>query len=134
MEIRTISWEQTIQLRHRVLWPNKPPEYCHVDGDTAGLHFGVFINERLVSVASVYLNLNKARLRKFATDSRYQNQGIGSKMLRHIIQFLKDSQVEFFWCDARESALGFYKRFGMHKCSERFYKADVPYFTMEVAL
>ena len=134
MEIRTISWEQTIPLRHIVLWPSKTPEYCHVDGDVDGLHFGVFINEILVCVASVYLNLNKARLRKFATDSRYQNQGIGTKMITHIIHSLKNSQVEYFWCDARESALGFYKRFDMRQCSERFYKEDVPYFKMEVAL
>lgn len=134
MEIIRISWEQTIPLRHSVLWPNKPPEYCHVDGDINGLHFGAFINEELVCVASVYLNLNKARLRKFATDVRYQNQGVGSKMLNHIVQSLKNSQAEFFGCDARESALGFYKRFDMHKCSERFYKANVPYFKMEVSL
>jgi len=134
MEIRTISWEQTIPLRHSVLWPSKSPEFCHIDGDTEGLHFGVFINELLVCVASVYVNHNKARLRKFATDARYQNQGIGSKLLEHIINYLKGSQIAYFWCDARETALGFYNRFGMYKCSERFYKSDVPYIKMEVAL
>jgi predicted GNAT family N-acyltransferase len=134
MEIRTITWEQTIPLRHCVLWPNKPVEYCHVDGDTDGLHFGAFINGVLICVASVYLNKNKARLRKFATDTGYQNQGIGSKMLKHIIMFLKNSSTEFFWCDARESALGFYERFDMLKCSKRFYKSDIPYFKMEVAV
>lgn len=134
MEIRSISWEQTIPLRHRVLWPSKPPEYCHVDGDVDGLHFGAFIDDELICVASVYLTLNKARLRKFATNTLYQNQGIGTKMLSFIIESLKSSQVEYFWCDARESALAFYQRFGMQTCSERFYKTDVAYFTMEVAL
>ena len=134
MEIRTIPWQQTIPLRHSVLWPSKPPEFCHIDGDPEGLHFGVFINGAVVCVASVYVNHNKARLRKFATDERYQNQGIGSKLLAHIINYLKGSQIEYFWCDARETALGLYKRFGMYKCSERFYKADVAYFKMEVVL
>ena len=63
MEICAISWEQTIPLRHSVLWPNKPPEYCHIDGDIDGLHFGVFVDGLLVCVASVYVTLNKARLR-----------------------------------------------------------------------
>lgn len=134
MEIRAISWEQTIPLRHSVLWPSKPHEYCHVNGDSEALHFGVFMDEILVCVASVYITLNKARLRKFATDTKYQNQGIGSKMLAYIIQSLKNSQVEYFWCDARESALALYERFGMDSCSERFYKEDVSYFKMEVAL
>jgi len=134
MEIRSISWKQTIPLRHSVLWPHKTAEFCHVEGDIDGLHFGAFIDGELVCVASVYLTLNKARLRKFATDINYQHQGIGSKILTHIIQSLKSIQVECFWCDARESALPFYQRFGMQACSERFYKADVAYYKMEVAL
>jgi len=134
MDIRIISWQQTIPLRHSVLWPSKPAEFCHIDGDTEGVHFGVFMNDVLVCVASVYVHHNKARLRKFATDERYQKQGIGSKLLGHMINYFKDSELEYFWCDARETALGFYKRFGMSKCSERFYKADIPYFKMEVTL
>ncbi|WP_199609512.1 GNAT family N-acetyltransferase [Flocculibacter collagenilyticus] len=134
MEIKTISWEQAIPLRHRVLWPSKTPEFCYVEGDEEGLHFGAFIDEVLVCVASVYVHQNKARLRKFATDVRYQQQGIGSKMLNHIIQSLKASGLAYFWCDARETASGFYSRFGMHKSSERFYKSDVAYFKMELAL
>jgi ribosomal protein S18 acetylase RimI-like enzyme len=134
MDIRTISWQQTIPLRHAVLWPNKPPEHCHVAGDSEGKHFGVFIDGSLICVASVYIILNNARLRKFATDPKYQNQGVGSKMLGHIIQTLKNSNVGFLWCDARESALGFYQRFDMQANGERFYKAQVPYYKMEVAL
>jgi len=134
MDIRRISWQQTIPLRHQVLWPDKSPQYCHIVGDDDALHFGAFINEKLICVASVYITSEKARLRKFATDIRYQNQGIGSQMLTFIIQSLQDTQTDIFWCDARESALGFYQRFDMQVCSERFYKEDVPYFKMQVAL
>ena len=134
MEIRNISWEQTIPLRHRILWPMKPPEYCHVEGDQDALHFGAFTNNELVCVASVYLKSDKARLRKFATKADCQGQGIGSKMLESIIQSLKNTEVKVFWCDARESALSFYQRFGMLQYGERFYKEDVSYFKMEVVL
>ncbi|MBA6264603.1 MAG: GNAT family N-acetyltransferase [Colwellia sp.] len=134
MEIRAISWEQTIPLRQRVLWPSKSLKYCYVDGDIEGLHYGAFVRGVLVCVASVYFTVNKAQLRKFATDNHYQHQGIGSKMLAYIIQSLKDRQVEFLWCDAREAAVDFYKRFGLQISSDRFYKADVPFFKMEVAL
>jgi predicted GNAT family N-acyltransferase len=134
MEIRVITWEQTIPLRQSVLWPNKQPEYCYGAGDSEGFHFGAFIDDALVCVASVYLTLNKARLRKFATDIRYQQQGIGSKMFIFIIESLKSRQVKTLWCDARESALDFYKRFGMQASSDRFYKEDVSFFKMEVEL
>lgn len=134
MDIKIISWEQTIPLRQSVLWPNKPPQHCHVEGDTDGLHFGAFVDEKLVCVASVYFKLGKARLRKFATDVSYQQQGIGTSMLQHILGSLNEANTEFFWCDARESAVMFYQRFGMHKCSERFYKDGIAYFKMEVGL
>lgn len=134
MEIKSIHWKETIPLRHKVLWPNEPPDFCKVDGDEEGLHFGAFINNELICVASIYLKAEKARLRKFATDVRFQNQGIGSKMLDFVIRDLKNNQTKVFWCDARESALGFYKRFEMYKCSDRFYKAGVAYFKMEVPL
>ena len=134
MEIQRISWEKTIPLRHRILWPNKPPAFCQLEGDQDALHFGAFVDNQLVCVASVFLKKNKARLRKFATDDHYQNQGIGSKVLLHIIKYLKDLNTEYFWCDARETALSFYMRFDMYKSSERFYKSGVPYFKMEIAL
>jgi ribosomal protein S18 acetylase RimI-like enzyme len=134
MEICRISWEQTIPLRQSVLWPMKPPEYCHVEGDHDALHFGAFAKDELVCVASVYIKSGKARLRKFATKTDFQNQGIGSQMLTFILRTLKNTGVNFFWCDARESALSFYQRFGMQSYGERFYKADVSYFKMKVAL
>lgn len=134
MEIQRISWEKTIPLRHRILWPNKPPAFCQLEGDQDALHFGAFVDNQLVCVASVFLKKNKARLRKFATDEHYQNQGIGSKVLLHIIKYLKDLNTEYFWCDARETALSFYMRFDMYKSSERFYKSGVPYVKMEIAL
>ena len=134
MEIRSISWQETITLRQKVLWPNKPLEYCHVEGDHEAMHFGTFTDDKLVCVASVYVKSDKARLRKFATNADYQSQGIGSKMLKTILHSLKNTEVKVFWCDARESALSFYSRFGMQPYGERFYKADVSYFKMRVAL
>jgi ribosomal protein S18 acetylase RimI-like enzyme len=134
MNISAISWQQTMPLRHRVLWPSKPHEYCQVEGDEQASHFGAFMDGVLVCVAAVYIDCDKARLRKFATDPQYQNQGIGSKMLDHIIESLKSSQVRYFWCDARASALGFYKRFGMDACSESFFKDEVAYYKMNVTL
>jgi GNAT superfamily N-acetyltransferase len=134
MKICTIQWEETIPLRHSVLWPGESKEYCQVNDDEHGLHFGTFIDDVIVCVASIYLTEDRARLRKFATDAAFQNQGIGTKMLGHIVQTLSRNHVKFLWCDARESALGLYKRFGMSQNSDRFYKGNVAYFKMEVAL
>ena len=119
-------------IRHRVLWPDKPIEFCCVEGDSTALHFGYFLNNQLVSVASVYLNNNSARLRKFATLPEVQGQGIGTKLLNHVLSTIKHEKINHFWCDARESAIEFYKRFGMQPEGNRFYKAEVPYYKMSI--
>ncbi|KGJ87430.1 GNAT family N-acetyltransferase [Colwellia psychrerythraea] len=134
MDIRQIEWQQTIPVRHRVLWPEKPPEFCYVDGDEIGIHFGAFVNDVLVCVASIYIEDKNARLRKYATELNFQGQGIGSAVLNKVITYLTTHEINVFWCDARESALSFYQRFGMVRQGERFYKSDVPYYKMSMSL
>ncbi|GEM80414.1 hypothetical protein VSU01S_26590 [Vibrio superstes NBRC 103154] len=99
-----------------------------------GIHFGVFENDILLCVASVFITDAEARLRKFATLHEHQGRGIGTRMIDHIIESLKQEGVTYFWCDARESAQEFYARFGMQKQGERFFKSGEPYFKMSVEL
>ena len=130
MKIERITLEQALPVRSAVLWPDKPQSFCIVDGDDEGIHFGAIIDGTVVCVASIYIADNRARLRKFATLHAFQGQGIGSAMLTYILAYLKDENIEHLWCDARESAINFYRRFGMETQGERFFKSDVPYVIM----
>lgn len=132
--IGQIDWQQTIAVRHQVLWPSRPPEFSKVENDADGLHFGAFVANELVCVASVFIDGNSARLRKYATLAEYQGQGLGTEVLQTIFTYLQQAQVKHFWCDARESAIGFYQRFGMQVEGERFYKSEVAYVKMAVKL
>ncbi len=134
LDIKRIHWQDTIAMRNKVLWPNKSPEFCRVEGDEDAWHFGAYIDNTLVCVASVFRNKNIARLRKFATATEYQGVGIGTQMLEHILMQLANSDDELFWCDAREAAIDFYRRFNMAPEGERFYKSDVPYIRMSLSL
>jgi len=134
MKIQEITWQQALPIRHRVLWPEKPVQFCQVAGDETGLHYGVFIDDVLVCVASVYLDGTSARLRKFATLPEYQGQGLGSKVIGHVIGQLKSLKVSYFWCDARASAEGFYQKFGMEVEGDEFDKSGIAYYKMAVHL
>ena len=130
MNIVEIKWQDTIAVRHQVLWPDKAPEFCRVEGDEQALHFAVLENQEIICVASLYVNENSARLRKFATLDAFQGKGIGSTMIDHLINNLKKQGIHYLWFDARESALGFYQRFGFETTGELFYKSDVAYYKM----
>lgn len=130
LEILQIKWEQTISIRHEVLWPNKNIEFCHVNGDKDALHFGAFMDTKIICVASIFIDGKHARLRKFATLKKYQNRGIGSKVLNFILDTLKKKGITYFWCDARKSSIDFYKNFGLKPEGVEFYKSDIPYYKM----
>ncbi len=134
MDIRKISWDEALPIRHIVLWPNEPLLFCKVDEDETAQHYGVYSKNKLVCVASIYLNGRVARLRKFATLAEFQGQGIGSNIIMHILKELKKADVESFWCDARITASGFYKKFGMQQQGTTFIKSDIEYIKMVVSL
>ncbi len=134
LKIKQIKWQQTIPLRQSVLWPNKEASFCHVKDDEDATHYGVFIDNEIVCVASLYQKNNCIRLRKFATSLSYQRQGIGSVLLQHMIEQVRAANHECFWCDARETAISFYQHFGLKVEGEIFYKENVPYYKMSILL
>lgn len=130
--IEQASLEDVLPIRHQVLWPDDTIESCIVEGDESALHFSVSINSSHVCVASVYKELNgRFRLRKFATLEEFQGQGIGSKMLTFILESLATKEATYLWCDARETALPFYKRFEFQIVGERFSKKGLFYYKIE---
>lgn len=141
MEIRELNWQQALPIRHKVLWPDKEPLFCKVEGDEEAQHYGVYIDNKLVCVASIYIEsctgksaLKSARLRKFATLVEFQGKGIGTNLIKHIIDELKKSAVQLFWCDARKSALSFYRKFAMQSAGQEFIKSGVVYQIMQLQL
>lgn len=131
MLIRRIPHEDTLIIRHKVLWPLKPVEFCKLEDDPRGIHYGGFLNGKLICVASVFIDNKSARLRKFANLIEYQNQGYGTKMINYILADLIKAGVNNFWCDARVTAQKFYNRFEMSKKGDIFLKSDVEYIVME---
>jgi predicted GNAT family N-acyltransferase len=134
MKRQTITWQQALPIRHQVLWPEKDPMFCQVDGDETAMHYGVFMEESLVCVASIYIEGSSARLRKFATLPDYQGQGIGTSLIASIMKELTGLGIRHFWCDARTTAFEFYWRLGLDKQGEAFLKSGISYYKMSVEL
>ncbi|MBT8155732.1 GNAT family N-acetyltransferase [Epibacterium ulvae] len=134
MQIRSITSADTLPLRQLVLWPDHPISASQVEGDPGALHFGGFMADRLITVASLFSDGDAVRLRKFATHPDFQGQGAGSAMLRHLVEISQTQGRKRFWLDARETALPFYRRHGFTVQGDRFFKRDLPYFRMEMTL
>lgn len=134
IEIKKVSVNDILPIRHKVLWPDKPFEFVKVDGDEEGIHFGLYADDMLVTVISLFAEGQSLRFRKFATLPEYQNRGLGKMMILKVIKYARENGFERLWCDARTDALNFYERVGFKKFSEPFFKEEIEYYKIEKIL
>jgi GNAT superfamily N-acetyltransferase len=133
-QIVEIDAEAALPLRQQVLWPDHSADFSRVPGDESAIHLGAFIDRELVSVLSLFTENNTMRLRKFATDPNWQNCGIGGAMITEALDLAQKSGITRLWLSARETAVPFYKRFGLKPYGEREIKEGEPYRKMQVTL
>ena len=69
IHIDKITTEDTIPLRHSVLWPNKPPSHVCLPEDANGTHYGAFLPLRETPVAVISLFLEDPPLLKDGNDT-----------------------------------------------------------------
>ncbi len=130
-KIIQITSKETLQIRHQVMWPNKPIDYVKLPNDNEGLHFGLFLDKKLISVISLFINDGEAQFRKFATLENYQGKGYGSILLNEIMQIADKQSLKRIWCNARRNKSEFYRKFGLVATNTIFIKGDVDYEIME---
>jgi predicted GNAT family N-acyltransferase len=127
--IRRVSTEDIRPLRHSVLRPGQAFLETRYPGDDAGVHLGAFDGDRLVGIASLYEEDRVGgpaggwRLRGMATEPDVRGAGFGAALLVGCIEEVGAAGGTEVWCNARMSAVGFYRRAGFEVISEEF---DVP--------
>ena len=129
--VRRVTAGETHSIRLRVLRPGFPPESAVFDGDTdpGSLHFGAFLADQLVGVASLFEvppegHPGRAlQLRGMATLPEVRGKGCGRRILDACLEAANLAGIPLLWCNARESAVGFYSKQGWQVVGERF---DIP--------
>ena len=130
-EIREISHKDTIELRHRVMWPNHPVDFVKLPEDPDGIHFGLFKSDRLISIVSLFIKGNEAQFRKFATEQDEQSKGYGSQLLFYLMEYASEKKLKRIWCNARKNKTGFYKKFGLEKTDITYTKGGIDFIVLE---
>lgn len=153
-----IEAAQTLQLRSEVLRPGLPIEQSRFPGDYAltTFHAGALLGERIISIASIYLESRPAnapgggsgsarasdhdagtawRLRGMATAPEFRSSGVGRIALQACIDHARANGGTLAWCNARTPAIGFYERMGWIALGDEFEIPTVgPHFVMELTL
>lgn len=133
--IKEITSKETWQIRHQVMWPNEAFDYIKLPADQEGLHFGLWLNEQLISVVSLFIdNKNVGQFRKFATLVEEQGKGYGSQLLHYLFETVQKKGIQKIWCNARVNKTGYYAKFGMEPTDKKFSKNGIDYVVMECSL
>jgi GNAT superfamily N-acetyltransferase len=130
MEIRQIKDSQTWALRQAVMWPDKPVDYVRLPDDDQGLHYGLYGENGLISVVSLFIQGEAAQFRKFATRTDQQGKGYGSRLLTFVMEEARKYAVSSIWCNARVDKAAFYEKFGLQKTGKHFSKGGKNYVIM----
>ncbi|MGL2963044.1 GNAT family N-acetyltransferase [Flavobacterium sp. RSB2_4_14] len=119
--LKKITSSETFDVRQPVLRKGKPIESCYFEGDDLDttLHFGVFEDDKILGVISVFDNnnslfeeKNQAQIRGMAVLENYQGKGFGKKLVVHCEKEMILQNKKLIWFNARVNAVGFYKRMG----------------------
>lgn len=139
MEIKIISTEETFPLRIEILRKGIARDFHFVGDDDKGtFHIGAFSDNECVGIASCMLKSHTLftskkvyQLRGMAIKKDIQNSGVGKEIILKTVEILENKNCKTVWCNARESALGFYEKMGFRIIGERFQIPKVgPHFVM----
>lgn len=117
--IKQISPWETIPVRGPVLRPGKPVAACIFEGDDlpTTTHLGLYSNNELAGIVSIFQSVSalfeqqkQFQLRGMAVLEHYQKQGLGEKLVEAAEKLISENEGEMIWFNAREGAVGFYKK------------------------
>ena len=132
--IKEITSEETFIVRQPVLRAGKPIESCIFEGDDLETthHFGLFVNEKLIGIISLFQKINtifaeqnQAQIRGMAVLETHQKMGFGEALVKHCETYCNENKVDLIWFNARTAAVGFYQKMSYQPLGEAFDIKDV---------
>ncbi len=120
LRIKETELRKVWKLRYEVMYPEKDIEYVKLEEDENGLHLGVYAEDRLVSVISLFIEKDSIQFRKFATLIEEQGKGYGTMLLNEVIDYAARNNIKKIWCNSRKEKTGFYEKFGFKKTNKKY--------------
>jgi ribosomal protein S18 acetylase RimI-like enzyme len=127
--VKKITALETYPVRHQVLRKGKPIETCTFDGDNDAttMHFGLYENEKIIGIVSIYLANNhiftdemQFQIRGMAVLENFQGKGFGKQLILASENFCEEKKATLIWFNARDKAIPFYEKLGYESIGEAF--------------
>lgn len=134
MSVQPVPLNEVWAMRQAVMYPQESISFVQLEDDDAGLHWGLYEEGELVSVISLFDRDNAIQFRKFATRTDRQGRGLGTILLKHVMDWAYNNGKKSIWCNARLTATAIYKKFGMQAVGKTWQKWGLDFIKMEKQL
>jgi len=134
MPIQPVPLNEVWAMRQAVMYPQESISFVQLEDDEKGLHWGLYDSGELVSVISVFDRNGSVQFRKFATRTTWQGKGYGTILLQHVMDWAHQQGKKNIWCNARLTATGIYKKFGMQPAGKTWQRYGLDFIKMEKQL
>ena len=115
MNVQVAKLDDVWPLRQEVMYPELPIDAVKLPDDAVGSHFGIYEDNQLLSVVSVFERNGEMQFRKLATRRDKQGKGLAWILLQHVLKLAEQKKVTRLWCNARLSATGLYEKMGLQQ-------------------
>ena len=142
MQIRIVDGASTQELRRAVLRPNWPVgSPMHGDENPDAVHFAAVADDGTVIGTCLILprpypprpdEPDAWQLRGMATAPEHRSQGIGAAIVNAVLTEARSRSGRLMWCDARTTAVPFYRQHGFETEGAEFIHAEsgIPHYRM----
>ena len=137
MKVVEVDAAATHDLRRRVLRSHQPglPVTNPEDDLAETFHLAAIDDDGgVLAVASFTPDGERVRLRGMAVEPDLQGRGVGRLLMQAAVARLRVQGATMLWAHARDSALGFYERFGMTVVGDGLDEIGIPHHLVELEL
>lgn len=131
------DYKKMVQLRNQML--RQPlgmtlhPE--ELEKEQNDIHIAAFDEEEILGCCVLTpVDESTLRLRQMAVNGNMQQKGIGASIISFAENIARDKGYKSIVMHARNTATGFYEKFGYKKTGNEFSEVNLPHFMMEKKL
>jgi predicted N-acetyltransferase YhbS len=133
----TKEYEQMVQLRDEILRRPLGLSFTaeQLNNEKDDILIGAFDEDEMLGCCLLTpLDSNTLRLRQMAVQKNLQGKGIGESIMSFAETLARDKGYKILMMHARDTAIGFYERFGYKVKGDMFIEVNTPHHIMEKKL
>ena len=133
----TPEYEQMVKLRYEIMRKPLGLEFSpdELAREKEDILIGAFEDEDIIGCCILSpLDSQCTRLRQMAVQKNRQGMGIGESMMQFAENIARDRGFKILMMHARESAIGFYEKYGYRAKGDEFIEVNLKHRIMEKVL